>query len=425
MTTTSTTVPRVVGRTAESRGPSPARRFRRVMIYVLLIVIGLALFTPFILAFLGSFKSDAEIVAYPPKILPAQWQTANWARLFTTDFGGLPRPEGTTSLGVLMGLFTFFLTFLLTSLNYTKPRREISPRAGLLICGALAVLAGLAVGFYLTSNFEATGVVVVSVAITVTIITLLAVGIIAMSRPNWERVILSLAGSLLLGIVVTLIFQQVAVWAGGGRFIRWLFNTALLATIRAVVIVIFCSMAAFAFARMRFPGKTWIFNFMLASMMIPAAVTLVPAYVLIAKLGWVNTGYSLIVPSLVNAFSIFTLTQFLKTIPKELEEAAVVDGASFFQIYKDLVLPLARPVLLTVFILQFQGMWNDFLGPLLYLNTPDMWVLNVGLGTFQQQYKAQWNITLVGAMINAIVPLTIFFIFSKYYIEGASYSGLK
>ncbi|CAG0932613.1 L-arabinose transport system permease protein AraQ [Thermoflexales bacterium] len=425
MATTSTAVPRWAGHSIASRGPSPRQRFRRLIVYALLIAIGLALFTPFILAFLGSFKSDAEIVAYPPRMLPAQWQTENWARLFTTDFGGLPRPEGTTSLGLMTGLFTFFLTFLLTSLNYTKPRREISQRAGLALGSALAVLAGLATGFYLKTSFEASGVIMVTVSLAVTIITLLAVGIIGLSRPNWERAILALAASLLLGAAVTLIFQQAALWAGGGRFIRWLFNTALLSVIRAVVIVIFCSMAAFAFARMRFPGKSLIFNFMLASMMIPSAVTLVPAFVLIAKLGWVNSAYSLIIPVLVNAFSIFTLTQFLKTIPKELEEAAFVDGASFFQIYKDVVLPLARPVLLTVFILQFQGMWNDFLTPLLYLNTPDMWVLNVGLSTFQQEYKAQWNITLVGAMVNALVPLTIFFFFSKYYIEGASYSGLK
>jgi len=159
--------------------------------------------------------------------------------------------------------------------------------------------------------------------------------------------------------------------------------------------------------------------------MIPGAVTLIPAFVLIAKLEWVNTAYSLILPSLVNAFSIFTLTQFLKAIPRELEEAAYVDGASYFQIYKDVVLPLARPALLTVFILQFQAMWNDFLTPLLYLNTPDMWVLNVALSTFQQQYKAQWNLTLVGAMINAVVPLTMFFFFSRYYIEGVSYAGVK
>jgi multiple sugar transport system permease protein len=168
-----------------------------------------------------------------------------------------------------------------------------------------------------------------------------------------------------------------------------------------------------------------IFTFMLATMMIPGALTLVPKYVIIAKMGWVNTAYGLIIPSIVDVFGIFMLTQFFKAVPRDLEEAAFIDGASHFQIYKDVIMPLAKPALLTLFILQFQGMWNDFLTPLLYLNTPDMWVLNVALGVFQQQYKAAWNLTLVGAMINAIVPLTLFFFFSRYYIEGVSYSGLK
>jgi multiple sugar transport system permease protein len=198
-----------------------------------------------------------------------------------------------------------------------------------------------------------------------------------------------------------------------------------LAVTRALLLAIFCSMAAYAFARLSFPGKDLIFAFMLASMMIPGAVTLVPTYIVIAKLGWINTANSLIFPGLVSAFGIFMLTQFLKAVPRELEEAAYIDGASYFQIYKDVVLPLARPALLTLFILQFQGMWNDFLGPLLYLNTPDMWVLNVAQSVFRQQYASQWNLTLVAAMINALVPLTLFFFFSRYYIEGVSYAGVK
>jgi ABC-type glycerol-3-phosphate transport system permease component len=164
---------------------------------------------------------------------------------------------------------------------------------------------------------------------------------------------------------------------------------------------------------------------MLASMMIPGAVTLIPAYVLITKLGMIDTYWSLLVPGAVGAGTIFLLTQFLKSVPRELEEAAFMDGASRFRIYKDVVIPLARPALLTVFILQFQGMWNAFLGPLLYLNTPKMWMLNVALSIFQQQYKAQWNLTLVAAMFNAIPVLLLFAFFSRYYIEGISYAGLK
>ena len=119
------------------------------------------------------------------------------------------------------------------------------------------------------------------------------------------------------------------------------------------------------------------------------------------------------------------LTQFFKAIPRDLEEAAHIDGANQFQIYKDVILPLARPALLTVFILQFQGMWNAFLTPLLYLNAPRMWVLNVALSVFQDNFQAAWNLILVGAMFNAIPVILLFFFFSKYYIEGVAYTGIK
>jgi len=184
-------------------------------------------------------------------------------------------------------------------------------------------------------------------------------------------------------------------------------------------------MAAYSFSRLKFPGRDIVFNFMLGTMMIPGAVTLIPAYVLITKLHLINTFWALILPGLVGAGSIFMLTQFFKAIPVDLEEAAVIDGATHMQIFTKVILPLARPALLTVLILQFQGMWNAFLQPLLYLNSPDKYVLNVALSIFQQQYKAQWNLTLVGAMFNAIPVLILFFIFSKYYIEGVAYAGIK
>lgn len=267
--------------------------------YLLLSVIGIVLFMPFILAALGTFKTDAEIIAFPPKLFPQQWLVENWGRVWNTNLGN------------------------------------------------------------------------------------------------------------------------------GGTFPRWLFNTAFLSVTVAVLEVIFCSMAAYAFARMEFPGRDGVFNFMLATMMIPAAVTLIPAYVLMTKLHLINTFYSLILPAAVSAGGIFLLTQFFRAIPKDLEEAAVIDGATHMEIYREVIFPLARPALLTVFILQFQGMWNKFLEPLLYLNTADKYVLNVALSIFQQQYKAQWNLTLVGAMFNAIPIMILFFIFSKYYVEGVAYTGIK
>ena len=418
MTTLAQPIPRLISPPAVALG----RRVARVLVYVPLTAIGLTLFTPFILAFLGTFKTDSEIIAWPPTFFPTRWHVENWPTLWNTDFGGLPRPEGASSLGLTVGLFAFFVIFLLAGLSSEAKGRGLPRRIGLPITLGLAVAAGLATAAYLE---EAKLVLKWTAGSAVTIFALIGVGILSMSQPDWRRVVLAMVGALLLGVVVTLVFEQLAIFAGGGRFFRWLFNTALLSVVRAFTLLIFCSMAAFAFARLKFPGRDLIFNFMLASMMIPGAVTLVPTYVVIAKLEWINKAYALILPGVVNAFGIFMLTQFLKAVPRELEEAAFIDGASYFQIYKDVVLPLARPALLTLFILQFQGMWNDFLAPLLYLNTPDMWVLNVALSVFQQNYKAQWNLTLVGAMINAFVPLSMFFFFSRYYIEGVSYAGVK
>jgi multiple sugar transport system permease protein len=398
---------------------------RQVVIYALLIVIGLILFMPFILAFLGTFKTNAEIIAWPPSILPRQWLFENWPKTVSTDLGGLPRPQGSSSLGVVSGLIAFFGTFLMIG-QTSELKATGMPRAvGLLIAVALALIAGFGVSQYLELRFNPDDILKISLGIAVTLFMLIAVGILAMSTPDWRRAIIAMAISIAVGAVVTVAIDQLAILAGGGRFFRWFFNIAILATVRAFLMVIFCSMAAYAFARMNFRGKDLIFNFMLATMMLPGAVTLIPAYIIIAKIGWVNTAYGLVFPYLADAFGIFMLTQFLKAVPRDLEEAAFIDGASYFQIYKDVILPLARPALLTLFIIQFQGMWNDFLVPLLYLNTPDMWVMNVALSVFQQNYSEQWNLTLVGAMINAFIPLTMFFFFSRYYIEGVSYAGVK
>src|SRR5579859_768292 len=402
-----------------------SHRLGRLVVYLVLVVVGLILFTPFILAFLGTFKTDAEIIAWPPTILPSQWMVQNWPRLWNTDVGGVPRPAGASSLGLVAGLFAFFWIFLIAGLSSQEKGKGLPRAIGLPVALLLAVAGGAASAWYVGVRLGGKPAYDLSTGLAVGAFMLIAVGILAMSAPDWRRVLLAMIAALLIGAVVTVGFEQLAVVAGGGRFLRWLFNTALLSVVRALMLTIFCSMAAYAFARLKFPGKDVIFAFMLASMMIPGAVTLVPTYVVVAKLNWINTANSLIFPGLVNAFGIFMLTQFLKAVPRELEEAAFIDGASYFQIYKDVVLPLARPALLTLFILQFQGMWNDFLGPLLYLNTPDMWVLNVAQSVFQQQYASQWNLTLVAAMINAFVPLTLFFFFSKYYIEGVSYAGVK
>ena len=164
---------------------------------------------------------------------------------------------------------------------------------------------------------------------------------------------------------------------------------------------------------------------MLSSMMLPGIVTLVPKYVFMAKIHLINTYWALILPGSVEAFGIFLLTQYFKSIPGELEEACKIDGASYLDIFRNVIIPLSKPALLTLFILKFQAMWNNFMEALLYLSKVSMWTLNVALMTFQQQYVSQRNLVLVGVMFNAFPVLILFFLFSKYYMEGVSFSGLK
>ncbi len=211
-----------------------------------------------------------------------------------------------------------------------------------------------------------------------------------------------------------------------GRFVfaRWLFNSLWLAIVNVVTQLFFCSLAAYAFARMKFPGKDLIFAFMIASMAIPGAITMIPGFVFFAKIGWVNTYWPLIIPSIAVPFGIFMLTQFFKSIPKELEEAALIDGATRFGIYWNVVLPLARPALLTLAVLQFQGSWNNFTAPLLFLGKVNMMTLTVGLNFFKGQFSADFSAILVGAMFNAIPILVLFFVFNKYYLDSGSLTGL-
>lgn len=271
-----------------------------VLRYLLLTLMALIAFAPFILSFLGTFKTTAEITAFPPTIFPAEWRTDNWERVW----------------------------------NFTIPSAE-------------------------------------------------------------------------------------------GRLLpRWLFNSTWLAVVNVTSQVFFCSLAAYAFARLRFPGQDLIFGAIIASLAIPAAVTLIPAYVFYSRIGWVNTFWPLIIPRLVAPVGILMLTQFFKSIPKELEEAAQMDGLGRFGTYWNIALPLSRPALLTFAILAFQGSWNDFVAPLLFLQSVDRMTLTVGMSFFRYQYTNDLTAILVAAMFNAIPMLILFFIFSRYYIEGISYSGL-
>ncbi len=211
----------------------------------------------------------------------------------------------------------------------------------------------------------------------------------------------------------------------GGVFARYLFNSLVFAVAVAVLNVLFSAMAGYALSRMEFPGKNLIFVITLAVMMIPTPVTIIPKFLVMNSAHLINTYWALIIPSMVQPFSVFLMVQFMKGLPKELEESARLDGASRWRTFYQIILPLVRPALTAVTILSFQGAWNDFLWSLLVLNDNNMYTLPVGLFQFKSAHYTEYSLLIAGSMFNAIPVLLLFFIFQRYFIEGAVGSAVK
>jgi multiple sugar transport system permease protein len=209
-------------------------------------------------------------------------------------------------------------------------------------------------------------------------------------------------------------------------FGQYAINTLIIAVLNVVGNVISCSLVAYGFARFRFPGRRILFMILLATLMIPSQVLLVPQFILFQKLGWVNTFLPLWVPSLFGTpFFVFLLRQFFMTIPVELEEAARIDGAGPFRIFFTIVLPLIKPALTAVAVFSFQGAWNDFLGALMYLNDPSKFTLQLGLAQFQGTFHTQWNLIMAASVVVMLPMLIIFFLAQRYFVEGITLTGSK
>lgn len=210
-------------------------------------------------------------------------------------------------------------------------------------------------------------------------------------------------------------------------FLVYGLNTLIITVLCVTGSVISNALVGYSFARLNWKGKDLFFSITLATMMVPFAVTMVPSFALFKWLGWVGTFQPLWVPSFFGgAFSIFLLRQFFRTIPMDLSEAAKIDGASEFQIFSDVILPLAKPALSVVALFTFMGSWNDFMGPLIYLVDQKSFTLAVGLQAFQSQHGGtSWNL-LMAASIIVIAPIVIVFFFAqKVFLEGIATTGLK
>ncbi len=209
-------------------------------------------------------------------------------------------------------------------------------------------------------------------------------------------------------------------------FALYTWNTVQITGLSLIGQLISSSLVAFGFARMRFPGRDVLFVVLLSTMMLPAQVTMIPVFKIFAMLGWYDTFLPLIVPSYFGApFFIFLLRQYLMTIPRAMDEAARIDGASTWQVYRHVLLPQMKPALATVSIFAFMGSWNDFLGPLIYLDSPAKRTLALGLYAFQGQYSVDWNYLMAASTVVMLPLLIIFIIGQKYFIQGVVVSGVK
>jgi ABC-type glycerol-3-phosphate transport system permease component len=206
---------------------------------------------------------------------------------------------------------------------------------------------------------------------------------------------------------------------------RFLLNTLFIVITTLIGETMVSSFVAYGFARFNFPAKKILFSILLATMMIPFYVIMIPLFVVYSKLKWINTFLPLIVPSFAGtAFYIFLLRQFYMSIPRDLDDAARIDGASYFRIWWNILLPLTSSVLATVAILSIVAHWNDFTGPLIILNSNSKSTLSLGLRLFRDQYTVRFNLTMAYAVMITAPMVTIFFIFQKYFIKGIIMSGL-
>lgn len=204
------------------------------------------------------------------------------------------------------------------------------------------------------------------------------------------------------------------------------FNSLKIALLATFGTLLSCSMTAYAFARLRFPFKEAIYVLVLATLMVPGQVTMIPVFLINRWLGWIDTHLPLIVPHfMAGAFGVFLLRQFFTTLPNELSEAAKVDGASDWTIYSRIILPLSKPALATLGVFTFMGEWNNLLGPVIYLTSPAKMTLSVGLTYFRDQYSTTWTLLMAGALLSVLPILALFAVAQKYFVQGVVMTGLK
>jgi multiple sugar transport system permease protein len=208
-------------------------------------------------------------------------------------------------------------------------------------------------------------------------------------------------------------------------FARWFVNTLVVTVLVVLGNLLFCSLAGYAFARIRFVGREFVFVLILATLMVPFQVVIIPTFLIVKSFGLIDTLGALILPNLASAFGIFMLRQFFRTLPIELEEAARIDGASRLGILLKIVLPLSGPALATLAVIMFMWTWNDFLWPLITIYSPNNMTLQLGLATFQGAHQTNTNLLMAANVMSMLPVLLLFFLAQRYFVRGIATTGLK
>ena len=209
-------------------------------------------------------------------------------------------------------------------------------------------------------------------------------------------------------------------------FLRYAGNSLQIALFNIIGRLLPCTLVAYSFARLRFPGRNLLFMVLLSTLMIPGQVTLLPQFVLFNWLGWVGSYLPLIVPSFFgNAFFIFLMRQYIMTIPRDLDEAARIDGASTWGVFRRIILPLCIPPMMVIAVLTFLWTWNEFLDPLIYISDYDAYTIQLGLNMLKGRYNIQWNLIMAGSLIGVVPPLTLYALSQKHLIGGIASVGIK
>ncbi|WP_432943468.1 carbohydrate ABC transporter permease [Kribbella sp. CA-253562] len=220
-------------------------------------------------------------------------------------------------------------------------------------------------------------------------------------------------------------FGEVLTTGGQNPVLRWALNSFAAATLHAALVVVVASMAGYALARMDFRFKNFIFSFILLTLFIPSFIFLMPNYLLMDNLGWLDTLWALVVPGAAGAFGVFFMRQFFLAIPKELEEVALIDGANAWIVFTRIILPNAKPALATLTVLSFLANWNDFVWPLFVLFSPERLTLPAGLSLLQGAYTTDYPVIMAGATVAAVPVLILYVFVQRYVIEGVARSGIK